>query len=59
MAIKHVVTEGLGFPPVNFVVTDGFGDYAEDGDGSADSTANWAAVGRRARRKRKRTLIEG
>ena len=34
MAIKHVVTQGSGFEPINFMVTKGYGDLSASSGGS-------------------------
>lgn len=30
MAVKHIIGKGIGFSPVNYLVTKGFGDYDTD-----------------------------
>lgn len=38
MAVKHVVTTGVGFSPAAFIITEGFGDLSGGGGGGPSPT---------------------
>lgn len=46
MAIKHVVTQGVGFTVPSYILTDGIGDFSAGGGGGG------GGVDRRLRRRR-------
>jgi len=47
MAIKHVVTQGVGFTVPSYILTDGIGDFSAGGGGGGGG-----GVDRRLRRRR-------
>lgn len=47
MAIKHVVTQGIGFTVPSYILTDGIGDFSAGGGGGGGG-----GVDRRLRRRR-------
>jgi len=55
MAVKHVVTQGVGFTVPSYILTDGFGDFSGSPPPAAPASARRrrrSSFWRRARRRR-------